>query len=67
MALVGVNGAGKSTLIKLLAGAEPLTAGTLQLGHNVEPTTSRRTSTRSSTPTRACSTTYPTSRAHEGH
>jgi ATP-binding cassette subfamily F protein 3 len=37
IALVGVNGAGKSTLIKLLAGTEPLTAGTLTLGHNVEP------------------------------
>jgi ATP-binding cassette, subfamily F, member 3 len=37
IALVGVNGAGKSTLIKLLAGIEPLTAGALQLGHNVEP------------------------------
>jgi ATP-binding cassette subfamily F protein 3 len=35
IALVGVNGAGKSTLIKLLAGAEPLTAGEFTLGHNV--------------------------------
>ena len=34
--LVGVNGAGKSTLIKLLAGAETVTAGELRLGHNVE-------------------------------
>ena len=37
IALVGVNGAGKSTLIKLLTGIEPLTSGTMQLGHNVEP------------------------------
>jgi ATP-binding cassette subfamily F protein 3 len=37
IALVGVNGAGKSTLIKLLTGVEPLTAGELKLGHNVEP------------------------------
>jgi ATP-binding cassette subfamily F protein 3 len=35
IALVGHNGAGKSTLIKLLAGVEPVTAGTYSLGHNV--------------------------------
>ncbi|PWU02800.1 MAG: ABC transporter ATP-binding protein [Terriglobia bacterium] len=37
VALVGVNGAGKSTLIKILAGAEPLTAGAYTLGHNAQP------------------------------
>ena len=37
IALVGVNGAGKSTMIKLLAGAEPLTSGEYNLGHNVLP------------------------------
>ncbi len=37
VALVGVNGAGKSTLIKLLTGIEPLSEGSLKLGHNVEP------------------------------
>src|ERR1700684_314606 len=35
IALVGVNGAGKSTLIKILAGAEPVTAGEYVVGHNV--------------------------------
>ncbi|MBZ5619921.1 MAG: ABC-F family ATP-binding cassette domain-containing protein [Acidobacteriia bacterium] len=37
VALVGVNGAGKSTLIKLLAGAEPVSAGAYTLGHNAQP------------------------------
>ena len=37
VALVGVNGAGKSTLIKILAGAEPVTAGQYILGHNAQP------------------------------
>jgi ATP-binding cassette subfamily F protein 3 len=37
VALVGVNGAGKSTLIRILAGAEPVSAGTYTLGHNAEP------------------------------
>jgi ATP-binding cassette subfamily F protein 3 len=37
IALVGVNGAGKSTLIKILAGAEPLSAGAFTLGHNAQP------------------------------
>jgi ATP-binding cassette subfamily F protein 3 len=37
IALVGVNGAGKSTLIKLLAGAETLSAGEYTLGHNAAP------------------------------
>ena len=37
VALVGVNGAGKSTLIRILAGAEPVSAGTYTLGHNAQP------------------------------
>src|SRR5579885_1783754 len=35
IALVGPNGADKSTLIRMLAGAEPLTAGERIVGHNV--------------------------------
>jgi ATP-binding cassette subfamily F protein 3 len=35
VALVGPNGAGKSTLIRMLAGVEPLSAGTYQVGYNV--------------------------------
>ncbi|HUB82970.1 MAG TPA: ABC-F family ATP-binding cassette domain-containing protein [Bryobacteraceae bacterium] len=37
VALVGVNGAGKSTMIKILAGAESVTAGSYTLGHNAQP------------------------------
>src|SRR5271157_3675106 len=37
VALVGVNGAGKSTMIKILAGAEPVSAGHYTLGHNAQP------------------------------
>ncbi|MBI3665355.1 MAG: ABC-F family ATP-binding cassette domain-containing protein, partial [Acidobacteria bacterium] len=36
IALVGPNGAGKSTLIRMLAGAESLTAGEKLVGHNVQ-------------------------------
>src|SRR3984957_2764289 len=37
IALGGGNGAGKSTLIKILPGAEPLSAGEFTLGHNAQP------------------------------
>jgi ABC-type polysaccharide/polyol phosphate transport system ATPase subunit len=56
IALVGVNGAGKSTLIKFLAGTEPLTGGEFRLGHNVQPTISRRINIKNSIPTPAFST-----------
>ena len=35
IALIGVNGAGKSTLIRILAGLEPLSAGTRKEGYRV--------------------------------
>lgn len=35
VAIVGVNGAGKSTLAKILAGVEPVQAGSREIGHNV--------------------------------
>ncbi len=35
IALIGANGAGKSTLIRILAGIEPLTAGTRKMGYRV--------------------------------
>lgn len=37
LAVVGANGAGKSTLIKILAGAQPMSAGEMRLdGERVE-------------------------------
>ena len=37
VSLVGINGAGKSTMIKILAGAEAVSAGAYTLGHNAQP------------------------------
>lgn len=34
VAFIGKNGEGKTTLSKLIGGLEPLTSGTIQLGHN---------------------------------
>ncbi len=36
-AVVGPNGAGKSTLIRILAGNEPITSGSREVGYNVTP------------------------------
>ncbi|MCX6555817.1 MAG: ABC-F family ATP-binding cassette domain-containing protein [Candidatus Aminicenantes bacterium] len=36
IALLGINGAGKSTLVRLLAGSEEPSQGSLQLGHQVK-------------------------------
>lgn len=35
VALVGKNGEGKSTMVKMITGDEPVTSGTLKIGHNV--------------------------------
>ena len=35
IAFIGKNGEGKTTLAKVIAGVEPLTSGTVTLGHNV--------------------------------
>ncbi|MCB2184258.1 MAG: ATP-binding cassette domain-containing protein [Desulfobulbaceae bacterium] len=35
LAIVGVNGAGKSTLVKIIAGIESITSGSIRPGHNV--------------------------------
>ena len=37
IAVVGVNGAGKSTFSRIVAGVEPMTAGTRTVGYNVIP------------------------------
>lgn len=37
IAVVGPNGAGKSTLIRILAGLEPISAGSREIGYNVTP------------------------------
>lgn len=36
LAIVGVNGAGKTTFSKILAGVEPTSSGSIELGHHVQ-------------------------------
>ena len=36
LVIIGINGAGKTTLLKIMAGAQPASAGTVRTGHNVD-------------------------------